>query len=287
MDTKTAQVWTVTQGDKHYAALSKRASAGHTTVKLQDGVTYSLTKDQHKNFVLIAQDSSKIKKESQTVTPNKVDSLVDDPDINQGDGAGKGKTHEDKTHSLAIDEKKPSEGMSEPSVPEAPNDGRLSREHTVDKPKDGPQIPAGGGMHSEYDQNEKNTPEKLDQMLGKHNDVAMASHDDAVKIAGQMVKANLISIDELPNQVRILEQATPDVRKNYETMILKANSTKGMTKAASTDSVENVSIVQKTPGNDDSNGNLKDKIQGLFRLERRNQDFQKYAQEQGDARLWH
>jgi hypothetical protein len=125
-------------------------------------------------------------------------------------------------------------------------------------------------------------------MLGKENDLAaMASisHDEAVKVAGQMVKANLITIDELPNQVKILEGATPEILKNYEDMIRKAHSTKGMKKAASADAVEDTSILQKTAGVETESG-LKDKIQGLFRLEQRNQDFEKYAQEKGDARLW-
>jgi len=140
------------------------------------------------------QNSEELKKESQVVSPKSVEKLEDDPDINQGSGAGQGKTHADQAHSLGVDEKKPSDGMSEPSVPEAPNAGQLNREHTYDANLNGPEIPAGGGMNPEYDQNEKNEPEKLDQTLGKDMGVN-ASADKAVRIAGQMLKANMISIE--------------------------------------------------------------------------------------------
>lgn len=278
-------VWTVAPGHQHYNALNKKANAGETTVKLQDNKVYNMLKDQSGNFVLVAQNSSKNIKESQTVTPNKVDSLVDDPDINQKSGPGKGKTHGDETHSLAVTEKKPSEGMKEPSVPEAPNKGQLSREHTYDNDLSGPEIPAGGGMNSDYDENEKNKPEKLDQMLGKQNGgAATASHDEAIKIAGQMVKANLISIDELPAKVQELLRVPSAALKDYEKLIQAASSKKGLQKEASPGAVE-TAFFQKTAANEQVN--LKDDIQSLFRLDQRNRDHEKWSQDKGNTRLFH
>ena len=283
---KTASIWTVQEGHQHYEALKKKADAGEQSVKLQDGNTYDMIQDQNNNFVLIAQNSKKIK-ESQSVSPKKVDDLESDPDINQSSGAGKGKVKEDKTHSLAITEQKPSEGVEEASKPEAPNAGQLTREHTVDNKLDGPTIPAGGGSNPEYDTVEKYDPEKLDQMLGKQNDIAaMASHDEAVKIAGQMVKANLISIDELQNKVKELSQATPEIIRDYENMIRAAYSKKGMQKEASADAVENPALVQKTAETDTKN-QLKNDIQSLFRLDGRNRDHERYNNEQGSLRLFH
>ena len=283
---KTAKTYTVASNHKYYDAFLKRLDAGNSEVKLQDGNTYAMNKDENK-IVLTAKISEKIK-ESQTVSPKSVKDLQDDPDINQTSGPGQGKIHVDKTHSLAVDEKKPSEGMDEPSVPEAPNAGQLQREHDVTNKLDGPTIPAGGGSNPEYDQNEKNDPEKLDQTLGKENDIAAmasVSRDEAVKIAGQMLKANLISIDELPNKVNQLSKATPEILKDVENLIQKAQGTKGMQRQASADSVE-TPILQKTAGTqDDAKSDLKTNIQSLFRLEHRNRDHERYGQEQ-DHRLY-
>jgi len=282
---KTAStVWTVPEGHQHYDALKKKADAGEKIVKLQDNNKYDMIQDQNGNLILIAQKPEEIKKESQTVTPNKVDSLEKDPDINQSSGAGKGKVKEDKTHSLAVTEQKPSEGMEAPDTPEAPNAGQLAREHTVDNKLDGPEIPAGGGSNPEYDQVEKYDPEKQDQLLGKQNDIAaMASHDEAVKIAGQMLKANLITIDELPNKVNELSKATPEALRDYENMLHTASAEKGMQKEASSDAVE-TALVQKTTGTETAT--LKDDIQSLFRLDGRNRDHERYANEQGNLRLF-
>lgn len=319
---KTAKTWTVAPDHKFYGAFMKKASSGESEVTLTDNVTYNMSMDQNKNIILVAkglpealkkhqfgkkddkdcgmpmkkkdmeakaQNSKEIKKESQTVSPKSVDKLEDDPDINQSSGAGQGKTHVDKAHSLGVDEKKPSEGMDAPSVPEAPNDGRLAREHTVDKAKDGPEIPAGGGKNSDYDQNEKNDPEKQDQLLGKQNDMAAmasVSRDEAVKIAGQMLKAQMITIDELPSKINELSKATPEILKDYENLIRTANDTKGMRKAASSDSVE-TPLLQRTAGaTNETQSKLKENVQNLFTLEGRNKDFERYAEKSGNPRLY-
>lgn len=282
---KTANTWNVPKGHQHYEALKKKASAGQWVVELQDNNTYDMTLGKN-GFTLIAQNNEKIKKESQTVTPNTVKDLQDDPDINPSSGPGAGKTHVDKAHSLGVTEPKPSEGMSEPSVPDG-GDGQLAREHTYTNKLEGPTIPAGGGSHPEYDQNEKNDPEKLDQTLGKENDLAAMAknNDDAVKIAGQMLKANLITIDELSDQVKKLSGATPEILRDYENMIRNAETRRGMQKEASADSVETVGIVQKTVNTNVRN--FADDIQSLMTLNQRNEDHERYTQEKGNARLWH
>ena len=231
--------------------------------------------------------TEEIKKESQTVTPKNVSKLEDDPDINQSSGPGKGKTHDDKAHSLGVDEKKPSEGMSEPSVPEAPNDGRLAREHTVEKAHDGPEIPAGGGMNPEYDKNEKNSPEKQDQMLGKTDSEVQAGNEEAIKIAGQMLKANLISIDDLNKTINKLSKADPEILEDYKKMITQASTNKGMKKAAQKGTVENPKIqTASLPPIAESDANLQQQIQSLFKLDARNKDHEAYSQDQGNAQLW-
>lgn len=309
---KTAKTWSVTPDNKYYPTFFKKAQAGDNEIKLTDGVDYSMSIDQNKNIILVAKDcgmpmkkkdmkkdtkkdmgkkcenSEEIKKESQSVSPKSVKTLVDDKDINQTSGPGQGKTHVDKAHSLAVDEKKPSEGMSEPSVPEAPNGGQLAREHTVEKATDGPNIPAGGGMNPDYDQNEKNTPEKQDQITGKQNDAgATASNrENAVKIAGQMLKAQMISIDELPNKINELSKATPEILKDYENLIRQAQETKGLRRTASANSVE-TPIVQKSAGaTNEAKSQLKDNVQSLFTLNSKNNDYERYTKQSGDPRLY-
>jgi hypothetical protein len=281
---KTAKVWTIAEGHKHYSALSKKAASGQTTVKLQDGITYSLMRDQNQNFILIAQNSDEIIKESQTVTVNRVKSLEDDPDINQSSGPGKGKVKGNQTHSLAVDEKKPSEGMSEPSIPEAPDGGQLKREHTYDNKLDMPEIPAGGGMNSEYDKNEKNTPEKQDQMLGKNNETYATDDSEAIKLASRLAKANLITLDEIPDKVAMFRRFTPEQMKDYEDLLKKASTSKGMQKEAS---VPDTEVPNMTKSPTESEPTLQEGIQSLFKLEQRNKDYERYSSERGDHRLFH
>ncbi|KKK52385.1 hypothetical protein LCGC14_3105450, partial [marine sediment metagenome] len=232
-----------------------------------------------------ANKNTEIKKESQTVSPKSVDKLEDDPDINQSSGPGQGKTHADEAHSLGIDEKKPSEGMEEPSVPEAPEGGQLKREHTYDNALEGPTIPAGGGMNPDYDQNEKNTPEKLDQTLGKENDIAAMAEirDRATKIAGQLLKAQQITIDELPDKITELAKAGSRVLDDYENMMKAASTKKGLQKAANVGSPE-TSFQINTPATDDEQVTLKDNIQGLFKLDKRNRDYESHSG--SNPRLW-
>ena len=224
-------------------------------------------------------------KEAQTAKLKNIKKLEDDPDINQSSGPGKGKVKGDETHSLAVDEKKPSEGMSEPSVPEAPNAGRLTREHTVEKAKDGPEIPTGGGMNPEYDKNDKNKPEKTDEILGKQNNVALAEHrNKAMKIAGQLLKSNKITIDDFPNKVAELVNSSATILEDYENFLVheaSKSSDKGMQKAAQSGTIENIPVQQTAPNVDDKKGNLKNNIEGLFTLQRRNKDFERYSEQYG------
>ena len=280
---------TIKPTNKVYSQLTKRIANGKETVKLSDKQTYQMiTHDE--NILLIPVKNANTKKESQTVTPNKVDSLADDPDINNSNGPGAGKVHEDKAHSLGVDEKKPSEGLDEPSVPEAPNGGRLGREHTVDKATEGPEIPAGGGMNSEYDQNENNEPEKLDEMLGKQNDIAAMAEirERATKIAGRMLKADLISIDDFPTKVEELSKSSSKTLEDYEQMLKSASVKKGLQKEASGIESPVVTPNGNATGNakDDTKEDLTSSIQGMFRLDQRNKDFARFSKHEGNNKLF-
>jgi hypothetical protein len=264
---KACKAYRVGPEHKMYVPLLQKGAKGQTNVKLADGNSYSFKMDEENNIILTAENYEKIKKESQTVSPKKVDSLADDSDITP--------VQSDKTHEFAADEKKPSEGLNEPIVPEAPNDGRLQNEHTVTKAKDGPEIPAGGGMNADYDQNEKNKPEKLDQMLGKSNEV-VASTDEATKIAGQMLKANLISVDELPDTVRKLAKATPDILTDYRKQIV-ASESRGLQKEATAGAVESLPIAASESPKVEMKFN--EVVQGLFTLNNRNEQYEKYMQQ--------
>lgn len=245
---------------KLYVPILQKAAQGEQIVKIA-GAEYTYALDEEKNLIL-SQNNSKITKESQTVSPKKVKELADDPDL--------GKVKADKPHALAADEPKPSEGVSEPSVPEAPNGGRLSNENTVEKAEKGPEIPAGGGMNPKYDQNEKNEPEKQDQLLGTDKNI-VASNDEAIKVAGQMLKANLIEAENLPETIRLLSKATPEIMNEYRQKIASANA--GLQKTASAGTPETLSVVSNgTTETTDLVGSVK----SLFTLSHRNADFEKY-----------
>lgn len=237
------------------------------------------------NNTKISNSDNPMNKESQTAKLKNVKKLEDDPDLNPSSGPGKGKVKADETHSLAVDEKKPSEGMSEPSVPEDKNKGRLSREHTVDNTIEMPEIPTGGGMNPVYDQNEKNKPEKTDEILGKQNNVALAEQEHknkATKIAGQLLKSNKITIDELPDKIAELLRASPAILADYEKFVEKeaSETNKGMQKAAQSDAVENIPVQSITP-NTSNKSNLKSNIEDLFTLQKRNKDFERFTNQFG------
>lgn len=271
----------VNPGHRLYKVLTKKLADGTSNIKLTDGKTYVLSSDSKKNIVLSEKIVKNIK-ESQTISPRKVDTLVDDADLN-----ATGKTHVDKPHSLAVDEKKPTEGLNQPEVPEAPNAGQLSREHTYDNKLNGPTIPAGGGMNSEYDQNTKNTPEKTDELLGKVNDLGAKAETKelAVKVAGKLLKANKISIDDLSNKIdELSKKSTSEIFDEYDKAMKIAADSRGLLeKKASNESVENIGIVQKSKPNQI---NLSDQISDLWTLERRNKDHEKYMAQKGDLNLF-
>jgi hypothetical protein len=66
--------------------------------------------------------------------------------------------------------------------------------------------------------------------------------------------------------------------------LLRQAQTKGMTKAASKDAVE-VPFLLKSAGQAEPQSELKDKIQGLFRLDARNRDYERFSKEK-ELRLW-
>jgi hypothetical protein len=197
-----------------------------------------------------------------------------------------GKVKEDAVHSRSRTEQKPSEGVSEPDVPEAPNAGRLSREHTYDTKLDGPQIPAGGGV-TEHDEVEKYHPEKQTDTIGQDKSLgSTASYEEAVKIAGQMLKASLITEEELPAKIKQLASADKGVLNDYRKMITQATTKPelGLQKQASVDAVE--TVVTTSSSNNENRDELKTTLQSLFRLDKRNRDFEQFEEERGANSLW-
>ena len=215
-----------------------------------------------------------------------VETVEDDPDINQSSGPGKGKVKSDQSMG---EEPKPSEGVAKPNVPTAPNKGQLSREETVNNSLDMPEIPAGGGQNANYDQNEKNAPEKQDEMIGKQNPPLSANTNvdikkEATRIAGEMLTHGKIKPNQLDDQITHLSQLTMPLLKQYEEDILKKAETNydaGLEKTASINDSETAFVVpSSTPLK--KQGTLADKIQGLMTLNQRNSEFEKYRNDQGN-----
>lgn len=263
----TKKAYKVTTANTQYVTLLQKVAKGVKTVKLADKNLYDVSLDNENNIIL-----------AQTVTPKRVKELENDKDI--------APVKNDKPHANAADEPKPSEGVSEPSVPVAPNDGRLTNEHTVDKAKDGPEIPAGGGSNPRYDQNEKNKPEKQDQLLGLNNEIK-ASNEEAVKVAGLMLKANKITVDELPATVNMLSKATPEILEDYRKQastqpVAKQadDSSKGLQKQATVGAIETTLPVSTQANENGGNPPLKDMVQRLFTLNHRNEQYAQYSKKE-------
>jgi hypothetical protein len=237
---------------------NKIAKQNGKTIKLSDGNIYSV-KSLSKDKVVLAQK-----------TLTRIDTIQDDKDL--------GKISNDSTHSNAVDEQKPSEGVAKLDLPKAPNDGRLDREHTVDKPKDSPNIPTGGGMNPIYDTNEKNEPEKTTDLLGNQGTITKASKEDIIKIAGQMLQQNMITIDELPNKIAELEQAPISTINDVKTLLNKTDKVankveKGLQKEASGSEVP---LILKT-SSQDTTSNLIQSLQSLSTLNQRNKDHERLS----------
>jgi hypothetical protein len=282
---KIAKQWTVTKDNKMWGQLLALTEKDQFTVRLADKQTYEIDGNDDGAIILTAYEKAPgIKKEAEDRTLNREKSLENDEDL--------GKVKNDQTHALAVTEKKPSEGMSEPSVPEAPNDGRLSREETVDTPKDTANIPAGGGQHPQYDRNEKNTPEKQERILGKENDLsAMAStqvdRTRAAKVAGQMLKAGKIEIAELEEKIQMLSQLDRDTLQVIEGTLKEASNDehKGLEKEASQDTVESV-VPVTTAGTDTGEGSFDERVQKIasaFTLSKRINEFEDLNQRVGEG----
>lgn len=251
------KTYKVTSTHKDFNKIAKQVGKN---IKLSDGNIYSV-KSLSNNKVILAQ-----------TTLTRINTLQDDKDL--------GKISDDTTHSNAVDEKKPSEGVAKLDIPKAPNDGRLEREHTVDKPKDMPTIPTGGGMNELYDTNEKNTPEKTTDLLGNQGAISLASKTDAIKIAGQMLQKHMISIDDLPNKIAELEQAPISTINDIKNLLndkqekIATKVEKGLQKEAS--GLE-VPLVLKTSATKDNHSNLIQSLHSLSTLNQRNKDHERLS----------
>jgi len=325
----STKAYRVAKDHKMFNGLKKAYASGNKEVTLNDGQSYKVSvASDKKAFVLTAKfemckgcnkpnfactcddkgpkdgkkdnkkdeknkkdagTSKKISKESQSKV-NKVDSVGEDPDINQSTGPGAGKIKDDKPHSLSVTEQAPSEGVSKPDVPKAPNQGRLEREEIVSNELSTPTIPAGGGMNSTYDQNEKNKPEKQEQVTGiDHSGLATANMKadivkEATRIAGEMLRKGKINSNELSDQISHLSQLSMPLLKQYEYDLLKkadTNKEAGLDKKASVDAVETALVIPPTVKANSGN-ELVDQIQSMMTLNARNKEYLRISDTNGN-----
>lgn len=270
--TVASSSYKVTKAHVLYPKLKEKFASGTKTVKLNNGKNYSIA--MNNDTIVLAEISKKAGEKQLNRDPAAVQK---DPDI--------GKVMDDKVHSRSKDEKKPSEGVSEPEVPKSPDAGRLSREHTYDNNLNLPNIPAGDGV-TERDTVEKYHPEKQEKIRGQvSNTDSSAAYDEAVKIAGMMLKANKITAEELPSKILQLANAEPNVLNDYKKMLnTYAKTEKGMKKESSLDAVE--SLVQNPSDTAEDRSELTNKLQSMFRLDRQNRDFENFKEEKGNPNLW-
>lgn len=273
--------YVVTPENKLYKGLKTKLASKETTVTLNDGVEYEISTSKE-NIILAAkkkkdevhvkmqnpkhENKPKLPKKAQSAKSltRKEDGLADDPDLNHS-----GKTHTDKTHSLAVDEVAPSEGVKKPDVPTAPSKGQLKNEHTFDNTLKGPEVPTGGGSNKKYDTNEDYDPEKTTETLGlasteTYADAKVDLVKEATRIAGEMLKKSMITPDELQDKISYLSQLPMPLLKQYESeMITKKadlNIEAGLQKKASKDDVEVGLLITKGRA-PESHDSLKEALQ--------------------------
>ena len=88
-------------------------------------------------------------------------------------------------------------------------------------------------------------------------------------------------------KINELAQASPAILADFENMIRKASRPKGMTKDASADGIETALQLRSDPNKQgEGNGDLKASIQGLFQLDQRNKDYERYVKTDLNQKLW-
>lgn len=245
-------------GGVNGAGSSKAASRAHQGLN-----TRAMTSDLASRLVKIAT-------EQKTKAPAQ---LKDDSDI--------GTVSDNKDHSNTPDKMKitPFEESDNVDVPEAGSGAFMGHEEesigAVPKsPEHQPSIPAGGGKNSKFDKNEKNNPEKQDHMKGTviaggDEKSLLARKSAAEKLAGKMIERGILRADEISAKIASLSRYQVEEILDQEKALFGVAGKKGLdtvAKGLQTPLVINASKNQKQ----DAATELKDKLQGLFSLSRKN-----------------
>jgi len=274
-----------------FKGLQAKLAKKETLVTLNDGVTYKMTPQKNNTIILTAEktkpskdkkdkdgevhvelqpdkkereNNPKLPKEAQSTSTltRKDKGLQDDKDI--------APVKSNKTHSMAKDEQPLTEGG--PDVPSAPSNGQLKNEHTFDNKLNGPDVPVGGGVNKQYDTN-GNDPEKTTETLGNTGTevIAEAKADivkEATRIAGEMLKQEKITTDDLQDKIAYLSQLPMPLLKQFETdVVKKAEQTfeAGLQKKASLDEMEcNPGLLISRPSAPKNQGDLKSSLEEVF-----------------------
>jgi len=301
-ETKVAS-YSVSKTHALYPKLLAKLAEGVHTVTLNDGNTYDVKPEGTDKLVLAKvkqEEQQKIEKQEGVTTKslNKKDELADDPDT--------GNVRANKTHERAEDEQKPNDGVEEFDTPKAPNDGRISKEEDSGKAEEHPPVAMGGGVNPKYDQNESIHPEKIDETLGKRNDISATASTNtdqkyAAQVAGEMLKAGMIEGVDLVAKIEELSRLTPETLKVVEQSIVAkaasdqeaktaAQTQPGMQKQGTPGASEVLAALTtasaatrpvEVPGDD-----LTGQIQQAFTLDKRNRDYERFSQEHPVDRMF-
>ena len=143
-----------------------------------------------------------------------------------------------------------------------------------DDPKDQPSIPAGGGKMK----NEKLDPEKQDKDKGtviasgdNGSKAKLASNKEAFRIAGRMISEGMISPEQLSTKVAELSRYDLPQLQDLEKGIFSAK--KGLDTVS--DGFEQPLVINETSNQRTAQGELAEKLSGLFSLTKRNDEAQR------------
>lgn len=244
-------------GGRDGAGSSKAASSSH-----KPSYTKNMTDDLASRLLRIASD-----KKVNAPAP-----VAEDKDIGK---ISDNKDHPDTPESM---KRTPHEESDKVQVPEKGFGAFMGHEEesigSVPKsPEAEPSIPAGGGKNEKFDKNEKNTPEKQENIKGTviagGNEESLASKRAAEKLAGKMIERGMITAEQISSKIAELSRYQVEQIADYEKALFGAIAKKGLDAVAGGVSTPLVINASKNIRQDPA-VELKNKLQSHFKLDKQN-----------------
>lgn len=140
-------------------------------------------------------------------------------------------------------------------------------------PEHQPEIPEGGGVNPDYDQNDRYAPEKQTDIKGtviarSNEESSTARKNAAIRVAARMLENKKITASQLLAKVAELERYEVEQIQDFEKAMFGVVRKKGLDTVAQ--GSETALLIPERSNSRDASTELTKQIQGLFELDRRN-----------------